>query len=78
MRIVLDTNILVSAALKRNSMPGRAAHLAEQGGGLLKSQATERQLFEVLARPYFDPLVDPDARAWLKELLMAAELVTIY
>ena len=77
MRIVLDTNILVSAALKRNSMPGRAAHLAERGGGLLKSQATERQLFEVLARPYFDPLVDPDARAWLKELLMAAELVTI-
>ena len=58
-------------------MPGRAAHLAERGGGLLKSQATERQLFEVLARPYFDPLIDPDARAWLKELLMAAELVTI-
>jgi putative PIN family toxin of toxin-antitoxin system len=77
MRIVLDTNVLVSAALKRNSMPGRAVRLVERSGGLLKSQVTEQQLFEVLARPYFDPLIDPDARAWLKELLSAAELVTI-
>src|SRR6266436_4079018 len=58
-------------------MMGRAAHLAERGGGLLKSQATERQLFEVLARSYFDRLIDPDARTWLKELLSAAELVAI-
>jgi putative PIN family toxin of toxin-antitoxin system len=77
MRIVLDTNVLVSAALKRSSIPGRAAHLVQRSGGLLKSQATEQQLFEVLARPYFDPLIDPDTRAWLKELLMAAEPVTI-
>ncbi len=46
-------------------MMGRAAHLAERGGGLLKSQATERQLFEVLARPYFDPLIDRTAHTWL-------------
>ena len=77
MRIVLDTNVLVSAALKRNSMPGMAVHLVERSGGLLKSQVTEQQLFEVLARPYFDLLIDPDARAWLKQLLRAAELVTI-
>jgi predicted nucleic acid-binding protein len=30
-----------------------------------------------LARPYFDPLINPDAQTWLKELLTAAELVTI-
>ena len=29
MRVVLDTNVLVSAALKRQSMPGLAAHLAD-------------------------------------------------
>jgi predicted nucleic acid-binding protein len=48
MRIVLDTNVLVSAALKRNSIPGMAAHVVERRGGLLKSFATEQQLFEVL------------------------------
>jgi putative PIN family toxin of toxin-antitoxin system len=77
MRIVLDTNVLVSAALKRISMPGMAVHMVERRGGLLKSHVTEQQLFGVLARPYFDSLIDPDARAWLKELLTAAELVTI-
>src|SRR5439155_17601965 len=49
----------------------------ERRGGLLKSHVTEQQLFEVLARPYFDSLIDPDARAWLKELLSAAEPVAI-
>jgi hypothetical protein len=40
MRIVLDTNILVSAALKRQSVPAVAAHLAEERGTLLKSRVT--------------------------------------
>src|SRR5207248_8066846 len=77
MRIVLDTNVLVSAALKRNSRPGMAANVIERRGGLLKSCVTEQQLFEVLARPYFDSLIDPAARTWLKELLSAAELIAI-
>jgi putative PIN family toxin of toxin-antitoxin system len=54
-----------------------AAHVVARRGGLLKSHVTEQQLFEVLARPYFDSLIDLDARAWLKELLSAAVLVTI-
>ncbi len=58
-------------------MPGKAVHLVERSGGLLKSQVTEQQLFEIPARPYFDLLIDSDARAWLKQLLRAAELVTI-
>ncbi len=37
MRIVLDTNVLVSAALKQKSMPGMAALVVERRGGLLKS-----------------------------------------
>jgi uncharacterized protein len=68
---------LFSAALKQKSMPGMAALVVERRGGLLKSLATEQQLFEVVTRPYFDSLIDPDARAWLKKLLIAAELVTI-
>jgi len=65
MRVVLDTNVLVSAALNQKSMPGMAALLVERCGGLLKSLAAERQLFEMVARPYFDALIDPDTRAWL-------------
>ena len=49
----------------------------ERQGGLLKSAATEQQLFEVVERPYFDSLIDPDTRDWLKKLIAAAELVTI-
>jgi uncharacterized protein len=77
MRVVLDTNVLVSAALKQKSMPGMAALVVERRGGLLKSLATEQQLFEVVARPYFDALIDPDTQAWLKKLMATAELVTI-
>jgi putative PIN family toxin of toxin-antitoxin system len=77
MRVVLDTNVLVSAALKQQSMPGMAVLVIERRGGLLKSLATEQQLFDVIARPYFDDLINPDTRAWLRKLIGAAELVTI-
>src|SRR5713226_4204526 len=77
MRVVLDTNVLVSAALKRTSTPGIAAHAVERRAGLVKSLATEKQLFEVVARPYFVSLIDSDTRAWLRQLMAAAELVTI-
>ena len=77
MRIVLDTNVLVSAALKRQSMPGMAALVVERRGGLLKSLVTEQQLFEVVSRPYLAALIDPASQTWLRELMAAAELVEI-
>jgi len=77
MRVVVDTNVLVSAALKQQSMPGMTALLVERRGGLLKSLATEQQLFEVVSRPRLASLIDPETQAWLKKLMAAAELVTI-
>jgi uncharacterized protein len=77
MRVVVDTNVLVSAAPKQKSTPGMAALVVERRGGMLKSVATEQQLFEVIARPYFDSLLDPDTRAWLKKMMAAGELVPI-
>jgi uncharacterized protein len=77
MRFVVDTNVLVSAILKDQSLPALAVHVIEQRGVLLKSTATERQLFEVLERPYFVSLITPAALAWLKKLLAGAEAVTI-
>ena len=77
MRIVVDTNVLVSAALKQQSMPGMVALLVERRGGLLKSLATEQQLFEVVARPRLSALIDPETQTWLRRLMATAELVMI-
>lgn len=77
MRIVFDTNVLVSAALKQNSIPASAIRDAEQNHVLLKSDATERQLWDVLARPYFTSLVGVAVRAWLSGIMAKAELVEI-
>lgn len=78
MRVVVDTNVFVSAALKDNSIPALAVHLLEQRDTLLKSAATEHQLFEVLARPYFADLIAPETLAWLRTLFARAEPVTIH
>jgi putative PIN family toxin of toxin-antitoxin system len=77
MRIVLDTNVLVSAALKDKSLPALAAHLAQQRGTLLKSALTEAQFHAVLARPYLTRLVSEASIDWLNKLMALAELVTI-
>jgi uncharacterized protein len=77
MRVVVDTNVFVSAALKDKSLPAMAVHIIEQRGILLKSIATERQLFEVVARPYLASLIAPVTHDWLKKLLTAAETVTL-
>src|SRR4029077_8920004 len=46
-------------------------------GILLKSPATKRQLFDVIARPYFMPLIGHATRAWLRGVMSTAELVVI-
>jgi putative PIN family toxin of toxin-antitoxin system len=52
-------------------------HLATQRGTLLKSTATEQQLFEVLARPRFALLVSSAAVEAFSKIIGAAELVVI-
>jgi putative PIN family toxin of toxin-antitoxin system len=77
MRVVVDTNVFVSAALKDQSLPAIAVRQIAMGHVLLKSAATERQLFEVISRPYFIPLIAPETRDWLQTIVDAAESVTI-
>jgi putative PIN family toxin of toxin-antitoxin system len=77
MRVVIDTNVFVSAALKDRSLPAIALRLAYDHGTLLMSVATERQLIDVLARPYLVSVIVPEARAWISEVLAGAEAVTI-
>ena len=57
MRIVVDTNIFISAALKKKSPPETAVHLAAENHLLLKSAFTEQELFVTLDRPRLAPLI---------------------
>lgn len=77
MRVVVDTNVFISAALKEKSIPGMATHIVAESGRLLKSTITERELFITLARPRLAPLIPPRFRDWLSDLLAEAELVSI-
>jgi len=77
MRIVVDTNVFISAALKDKSLPSIALHLATQRAVLLKSAATEAQLLDVIARPYLAPLIAPATFDWFKQLMAKAEWVTV-
>lgn len=77
MRVVVDTNVFISAALKEQSLLGMAARMAAESGILLKSATTERELLVTLNRPRLAPLIPPRFRDWLSELLAAAELIAI-
>jgi uncharacterized protein len=77
MRLVVDTNVFVSAALKENSLPFLVVRWIEQYDGLLKSVATEQQLLEVLRRPHIVAATIPTLREGVARMLTAAELVPI-
>jgi putative PIN family toxin of toxin-antitoxin system len=77
MRLVVDTNIFASAALKTSSSPASVIRWVDRFGGLLKSEATERQLLDVLQRPYIASRSTPGYFENVRRLLAAAELVVI-
>ena len=77
MRVVVDTNVFISAALKEKTPPETAVRLAVASHILLKSTVTEGELFVTLRRPRLAPLIPPDFLDWLHELTEAAELVEI-
>ena len=77
MRVVVDTNVFISAALKGRSPPSDAVHLAAERHLLLKSTTSEQELLITLARPRLAPLIPAPFQDWLAEVLAAAELVPI-
>ncbi|HEY3910481.1 MAG TPA: putative toxin-antitoxin system toxin component, PIN family [Stellaceae bacterium] len=77
MRVVVDTNVFVSAALKDRSPPSNAVHLAAERDLILKSSTTEQELLITLARPRLAPLIPERFLVWLEEVLTSAELVPI-
>jgi putative PIN family toxin of toxin-antitoxin system len=77
MRIVVDTNVFVSAVLKLNSLPFLVVRWIDEHGGLLKSAATEREILSVLSRPQIAAVTIPGYRDDLAKMLASAELVAI-
>lgn len=52
LRFVFDTNVIISAALFFDSVPGRAFQWARQNGTLLVSWDLAQELKDVLSREY--------------------------
>jgi putative PIN family toxin of toxin-antitoxin system len=77
MRLVVDTNVFVSAAIKDSSWPGAVVRWLDRYGGLLKSTVTEEQVMEVLQRPYFAPKLLPTYFDDVRRIFSKAELVDI-
>ncbi len=62
MRVVIDTNVVVSAVLLPCSVPRQAFDRAMAHGTVLISSATVAELNDVLRRPHFDRYVHEDER----------------
>jgi len=77
MRLVVDTNIFVSAALKEASWPANTLRWIGKYGGLLKSEITEQEVIAVLQRPRLAPKLAPFFLDQVRRMLAAAELVDI-
>jgi len=78
MRVVIDTNVLISRLLLPESIPGRAARHAINSGALLVSDDTLNELADVLARPKLDHYFALETRQqFFLELELIAELVPI-
>lgn len=77
-RIVVATNVLVSAPLRFSSIPGQAVRKVLESGLLLVSDATMSELAEVLARPRLDRYVSrEDRKQFLRQLARTAEFVPV-
>lgn len=76
--VVLDTNVLVSAALFPRSIPGQALRRAREIGTLLTTRDLVTELRNVLARNKFDRYVSAELRdEFLVAYISEAEFVVV-
>ncbi|MCG8448042.1 MAG: putative toxin-antitoxin system toxin component, PIN family [Pirellulales bacterium] len=78
MRYVFDTNVIVSALLFNQSIPGQAFIRSLDSGTILISTALIEELNDVLAREKFNSYVTGEEReSFLESLIHESELVEI-
>jgi len=70
LRVVVDTNVLISRLLALDSRPARAVSHAIRQGQLLASDATLEELAEVIGRPKFDRYLAVEERQQFIRLLV--------
>ena len=77
-RLVIDTNVFISAVVLPRSVPRQAVDKALHDDIVLLSESTMHELTEVLCRPKFDRYIRVEARAlFLAQLASVAEFVPI-
>lgn len=69
LRVVVDTNVLISRLLAPASVPARAVSHTVRHGQLLASDATLDELAEVIGRPKFERYLTLDERQQFIRLL---------
>jgi len=75
-RLVIDTNVFVSAVVLPHSVPRHAVDKALHDDIVLLSESTMHELTEVLCRPKIDRYIRVEARAlFLAQLASVAEFV---
>jgi putative PIN family toxin of toxin-antitoxin system len=78
LRVVLDTNVVISAMLLPLSVSHQALDRALREGRLLISAATMTEMDEVIRRPKFDPYLFEEERIeFLTALVHEAEFVNV-
>lgn len=86
MRVILDTNVLLSAILKDASTPAAVVRLVTTKHVMLTSMETQqefRRVLAVLAKPYFQRVVTDRIKRNIEvmfgesELIMIAEFVSV-
>ena len=59
MRLVVDCNVLISAALSKSSTPARAIRLAEDVHQMILSETTLREFSDTILKAKFDRYFRP-------------------
>jgi len=78
MRVVFDTNVLVSALLFERSVPAQAMFAAMDAGEILLSETLVNEINEILQRKKFERYISAEQREeFLIALVQSAELVEI-
>ena len=78
LRLVLDTNVVISAALMERSIARQVFEIALTQGEILVSDETQDELTEVLMRPKFDRYIAEEQRLlFLANFLQLAVSVEI-
>ena len=77
MRIVVDTNVLISAVFKDDTPPFHVVEWIERHGDLLQSIDTELEILEVLGRPHIAAMTIPLFAAGLRRILGRSQPIAI-